>query len=489
MEELDPRATEPSGSGISGDPWSLAAIAQMTRATIAGLSPEDWRLVNGLVLPGACIDSRKLLGGEIFVPLPGARTDGHHHIPDAFRAGAGATLARRSWWSRRKAARALGIHLLVDDPLAAVQQWAAELRRILDPQVVAITGSSGKTTTKEMVLALLRSLGEVVGTVGNQNNLIGMPLTILRLRGEQRRLVLEMGTNRPGEIAALSRIARPDVAVITGIGQAHQGLLGGPRGVLAAKLEILEGLSPDGILVLPDDHDELTRQVRERWTGRTVTYGFSEQADVRAADLTCTLAGTTLVIAGIAEPLRMPLLGEGSARSALAALAAVRAMGVAHPDLEALGRLSAVPGRLQLVKRDGLTWLLDMYNASPEATESSLRFLSGLTISGRKIFVFGGMLELGEQSEALHRKVGENAGFCDAGVFMGDAARHAAPSAQAAGINQVLWCTEPAEAARFLREYLRPGDVILVKGARAAQLERVVESWDVTGERAVAGEG
>lgn len=464
---------------LPGHPWSLASIARMTRATVAGVSPQDWQVVNQVVLSGAQIDSRRVIGGEMFVPLRGERTDGHHHIPDAFRAGAGATLARRDGWSRRKAARALGIHLLVDDPLEAMQQWAAQLRRVVAPQVVGITGSSGKSTTKEMILALLGPAPEVVGTAGNQNNLIGLPLTMLRMRTGTRRLILEMGTNQPGEIAALSRMAAPDVAVITSIGQAHQGLLGGPSGVLAAKLEILEGLAAGGTLVIPDDHAALREEVGRRWTGRLVTFGFTEAADVRAVQVAYSLEGTELRVAGLEDPIHLPVLGEGAARSALSAIAALRAMGEPAPEVSRLARLRGLPGRLQLVRRGGRAWLLDMYNASPEATQGNLRFLAGLPAGGRKVFVFGGMRELGADSRALHEDVGAAAGFCDAGIFLGEEARCSAPIAQAAGVNQVLWCTELAEAARFLREYLRAGDVILVKGARASRLEDLVRELGV----------
>ncbi len=489
-EEVEPAVTPerqpPVGRGeeveLSGHPWSLASIARMTAATVAGVNPQDWRVVNRIVLSGARIDSRRVIGGEVFVPLRGERTDGHHHIPDAFHAGAGATLARRDWWSRRKASRALGIHFLVDDPLEAMQQWAARLRHVVDPQVVGITGSSGKTTTKEMMLALLgraEHAAELVGTPGNHNNLIGLPLTMLQMRTETRRLILEMGTNQPGEIATLSRIAAPDVAVITSIGQAHQGPLGGPGGVLAAKLEILEGLAAGGTLVIPDDHEALRREVAARWSGKVVTFGFTEAADVRAVEVAFSLEGTELQVAGFDERIHLPLLGEGAARSVLAGIAALRAMGEPAPDFSRLAHLRPMSGRLQLVRHRGQAWLLDMYNASPEATKGNLRFLAGLPATGRKVFVFGGMRELGEDSRALHEEVGTAAGFCDAGVFLGEQARYAAPAAQTAGVNQVLWCTELADAARFLNEFVREGDVILVKGARLSRLEDLMRELGV----------
>jgi UDP-N-acetylmuramoyl-tripeptide--D-alanyl-D-alanine ligase len=470
-----------------GHPWSLRNIAQMTRATVAGIAPEDWHLISPLVAAGVAIDSRVVRGGEVFIALPGARHDGHDFVADAFEAGAAAVLARRTWWSRRKAARAQGIHLLVDDPLVAMQEWAAALRQAVAPKVIAVTGSSGKTTTKEMILALLHNRGDVVGTTGNHNNEIGLPLTLLSVRSRTRVAVVEMGANHPGEIARLTAIARPDVAVLTCVGHAHAGLFGGRAGILAAKLEILTGLAPDGVLILPDDDPELEAVARQRWSGRILRFGRSEGADVRATATEFTLTGTRLTVADEERPLELRLLGEGAVRSALAALAVARVLGSPSADGSGLARVTPMPGRMDRRESRGVTWLLDMYNASPESTLANLDFFRQVPVQGRKVFIFGGMRELGEETEAQHKRVGGAAGFCDAGVFLGDEARIAAPEAQKAGEKQVLWCGEIREVVQFLRKYLRPGDAVYLKGARAAGLEQVAREMQVI--TATYGEG
>jgi MurE/MurF fusion protein len=461
------------------DPWSLAAIARMTRATVAGLPPADWNLVARLPAAGVALDSRQLVGGEVFVALEGERVDGHAFAAPALEAGASAALVKRAWWSRRKAARAKGIHLLVDDPIEALQDWAAALRLALAPKVIAITGSSGKTSTKELTLALLRRHGEVIGTVGNRNNEIGLPWTLLQLRGGSAWAVVELGANHVGEIARLTRICRPDVAVITCIGRAHVGRFGGAEALLEAKLEILEGLDPQGALVIPDDDERLRARAAASWAGPIVRFGFTDEAEVAARVERTGLAGTELRVRGLAVPLRVRLLGVAGARAALAALASVRALGLPDPDLDALAAVAPFPGRLDPVEANGITWLLDMYNASPESVLHALDFLARVETPGRKVFVFGGMRELGESSGAIHGEIGRAAGACDAGVFFGEEGRIVGPEAQRAGVKQVVWCDQLTDAVRFLREYLVPGDVVLLKGARASALEKVAVGMGV----------
>jgi len=485
--EPNPADSGPEATASPAHPWSLRAIAQMTRATVAGIAPEDWHLVSALVAAGVALDSRSVRGGEVFIALPGARHDGHDFIGDAFEAGAAAVLARRAWWSRRKAARAQGIHLLVDDPLAAMQAWAAALRQAVGPKVIAVTGSSGKTTTKELILALMEERGDVVGTVGNHNNEIGLPLTLLSVRSRTRIAVVELGANHPGEIARLTAIARPDVAVLTCVGHAHAGLFGGRPGILASKLEILAGLAPDGALILPDDDPELQAAARRQWSGRILRFGRSEHADVRATSTELTLQGSRVTVADEESPLVLRLLGEGAVRAALAALAVARVLGSPCADVSGLARVKPLPGRMDPRESHGVTWLLDMYNASPESTLANLGFFEQVPVRGRKVFVFGGMRELGDETEAQHQRVGAAAGFCDAGVFLGDEARIAAPEAQKAGEKQVLWCGETREVVQFLRKYLHPGDAVYLKGARAAGLEQVAREMQVID--ATYGEG
>ncbi|MCK4305873.1 MAG: UDP-N-acetylmuramoyl-tripeptide--D-alanyl-D-alanine ligase, partial [Candidatus Eisenbacteria sp.] len=492
-------------------PWSLGAIVRMTGGEVAGVSPEQWAVISSCLASGVALDSREVSGGEVFIALPGRRVDGHDFIAAAFAAGAQAALAQRARWGRVVEAPAEavrgkagpakapaetaggervtspGLHIIVDDTLEAMQRWAAGLRLQVNPRVVAVTGSSGKTTTKEMILALLRPLGNVIGTVGNRNNEIGLPWTLLTLRPGVQWAVLEMGTNHPGEIETLSRLARPDVAVISCVGYAHEGFLGGREGVLKAKLEILTGLSPGGALVIPDDDPQLEQAVAERWNGRLVRFGRTEASDIRATEISYGLDGTRLAIAGFPAPLHLQLLGEGGARAALAALAVLRALGVESVDARVMEQVAALPGRLQPMRAGRVTWLLDMYNASPESTLYNLRFLEGIEAGGRKIFVFGGMQELGESSDARHREIGRAAGFCDTGFFVGPEARTCIPEAQGAGLEETFWCASVEDAIDLLRRHLDDGDVVLLKGARSSGLERIALELGVIDES--CGEG
>jgi UDP-N-acetylmuramoyl-tripeptide--D-alanyl-D-alanine ligase len=269
------------------------------------------------------------------------------------------------------------------------------------------------------------------------------------------------------------------VAVITCIGRAHMGRFGGTEALLEAKLEILEGLDPQGALVIPDDDERLRTRAAAAWSGRIVRFGFTDEAEVAARMVRTGLTGTELRVRGLTEPLHVRLLGEAGARAALAALASVRALGLPDPDLDALARVAPFPGRLDPVVANGVTWLLDMYNASPESVLHALDFLAQAQVPGRKVFVFGGMRELGEASEAIHREIGRAAGPCDAGVFLGEEGRIVAPEAQRAGVKQVVWCDQLTDIMRFLRDYLAPGDVVLLKGARAFALERVAVGMGV----------
>jgi len=473
VEPIKPQGDNGRGAISEEHPWSLAAIARMTQATVAGISPEDWRLVSSLVAAGVTLDSRQVRGGEVFVALEGEHTNGHKFIPQAFESGASAALAKRTWWSRRKAARALGIHLLVDDPAESLQWWGAGVRQRLNPTVVGVTGSTGKTTTKELILALLGVRGPAVGTVGNRNNELGLPWSLLQVRSDTRWAVVEMGTNHPGEIRRLGDLARPDVAVITCIGQAHAGPLGGPEGVLAAKLEILEHLAPTGKLVIPDDHPKLEEALPPELEGRIVRFGWSERADVRGLGADYSIEGTRIEIEGRDQPITVPILGRGAAQGVLAALATARALGLEAIDTTPLAAVTPAVGRLQAHRAQNVTWLVDTYNASPESTMANLEFFDSISVPGRKAFVFGGMRELGDASPELHQAVGAAVGFCDAAVFVGEPARTSAPEAQKAGVNQVMWCGEASEVVPFLRRYLKPGDAVMLKGARAAGLEQV----------------
>ncbi len=474
-------------------PWTLGWVASVCRARIAGVSSADWEALSRIEPSGASIDSRRVRGGEVFVALPGSRRDGHEFVGHALRAGAVGAIVEERFLAGERVWET-GVLLVVDDCLGAMTRWAAAAREAASPRVLAVTGSSGKTTTKEIAAALLRHQGPTVATRGNRNNEIGLPLTLLELTPGTKFLVVEMGMNHAGEISRLSRTARPDVAVITCIGRAHEGFLGGREGVLEAKLEILDGMDPEsGVLVLPDDDPILRERVRKRWGGEVRLFGLGSATDYRAEQVQVSEAGTHFVLAGRIEGrIRSRLLGEAGLKSILAAVAAVHSLSGSRPNLEAVSAIEPVPGRMDAVEHEGVLWIIDSYNASPESTIGNLRFVCEGFRERRKIFVFGGMRELGGASPERHREVGSAAGGCDVCIFVGEDARQSAAPAQRAGAPHVSWYPEIGGAASELKRILRPGDIVFLKGARAAAMERIAVELGVVPPsyvKAVEGHG
>jgi UDP-N-acetylmuramoyl-tripeptide--D-alanyl-D-alanine ligase len=425
------------------------------------------------------IDSRTLTPGDLFVALRGPRHDGHDFVGQALERGAVGALVAEGRWREdtrlRDLARRGGVWLLARDPLEALQRWAREHRRELRPTTVALTGSTGKTTTKALLAAALEAAGKVHAARASHNNEIGVPLTLLGLRGHHTHLVCELGMNQPGEIRRLVAWVAPRVALITGVGLAHVGRLGGPEAILAAKLEITEGLDPEGTLVLPEEPERLQEAARERWPGRVLLFGRGPGCAVRLeGEPEWDWEGTRIRISGLAAPVRLRLLGPGAVWGALAALAVCRALEV---DLEAAAaRLSAVaplPGRLRPVEHDGIRFLLDTYNASPEASEANIRFLMRLE-ARRRLLVFGEMAELGPESRPCHERVGRLAAALDGAFFYGPEARWAHEAALAQG-GRSRHFTDREEMIEALAGELGPGDLVLLKGSRRTEMERVYE--------------
>jgi UDP-N-acetylmuramoyl-tripeptide--D-alanyl-D-alanine ligase len=318
----------------------------------------------------------------------------------------------------------------------------------------------------------------VLATAGNLNNHLGVPRTLLRLRPAHRYAVIEMGMNHPGEISLLSRLAAPAAALITDVGTAHIGHLGSREAILAAKLEILDGLDSDGPLVLPHDRwvlDRLPAAVRRR---RLITFGFDAAADWHPeGEVEFRLDGTRFATprGGL---VALSLLGSGGVLSALAALAGVEALGgdVARvaPRLESAPRH---PLRMEPRRLSGIDWVLDCYNASPESTRLAIAFLREVPHPGRRLLVLGALGELGEHADSIHRELGERAGAVETVLFVGEAARAAFEANRAAALSSLTtaWVEDAEEAAEWLRPRLRAGDLVLLKGSRRIGLERIVE--------------
>lgn len=424
-------------------------------------------------MAGVCTDSRRVAPGELFVALDGERFDGHDYVEAALRAGACAALVRES-----RAARLAGLPLLLaEDPLAAMSRLAAGWRARFDLPLVAVTGSNGKTTVKEMLrLILAEQYGAhaVLATAGNLNNHIGVPLTLLRLRHSHRAAVIEMGMNHAGELRHLSGLARPTVALVNNAGYAHVGELGSLAAVAAAKGEIYEGLGADGVAVINEDDANAPLWHALNATRRVVGFGFERAAAVGG---TCSTAagGSRLQLhtpAG-SYAAQVPLPGAHNARNALAAAAVAFALGVDGACVAGgLARLEAVPGRLQRrALRGGGTLLDDTYNASPDSVRAAIDTLM-LQPARRRLLVLGDMGELGEAGPALHAQVGAYARDrgVDGLVALGELVRHAC-AAFGDGARQF---TQVDALCADLEPALGPDCAVLVKGSRFMAMERVV---------------
>jgi UDP-N-acetylmuramoyl-tripeptide--D-alanyl-D-alanine ligase len=442
-------------------------------------APASGQNAGALAVVGYSIDSRTVGAGELFFAVRGERHDGHDFVEAALKRGAVAAVVSRARAATLPDA-ALAVPLLIaEDPLVALQALAAHVRRQWGRRVVAITGSAGKTTTKEAVAAALRAQFNVHKSQGNLNNAFGLPLELLRLEAEHEIAVVEMGMNHPGEIAALARISSPDWGVVTNVGTAHiENFADGQAGVARAKFELVDALPASGVAFLNCD-DPYVSQFGRDFAGRAVYFGAGPCADPQLLEAKEDLAGLHLRFrAGEREgSLTLKLLGAHNALNALAGLAVALEAGV---DLDAalaeLASLAAGDKRGQVIEIGGATILNDSYNSNPEALRAMIRTLAGRP-AGRRILVAGEMLELGEHGRALHAACGRAA--AEAGLDLvagvGGNAEHLAAAACSGGVAS-LFLPDADAAGQWLKQTLLPGDVVLVKGSRGVHLERAIEA-------------
>jgi len=440
-------------------------------------------------------DSRADLAGALFVPLVGERFDGHRFLEAALAGGAAAAVAQRDRLSQGEleAVAAVGPPVwLVNDTLQAYQELGRLWRRQLGVPVVAVTGSAGKTTTRELIRAALASLGPVVASSGNENNDVGAPLTLFKADASTRALVVEMGMRGLGEIERLSRCAEPDLAVITNIGTAHIGRLGSREAIATAKCEITRSLRADGVVVIPAGDPLLEAALAAGWSGRVRRVALADDLlapGTMPADLVGRLVPPATApgdAAGSREPaclevagmplITLPLAGRHNARNLLLAVAVAQELGV---DAAALTDLAVeVPGgRSRRLQLGGVTVLDETYNASPEAMLAALELLAAepLHAGGARYAVLGTMLELGESSMALHRRVAQRARSLglDGLVIVDGGPEGAAMLEAAAGLERLVRVSEPEEAIEPLLGWLRTGDRLLLKASRGVALERM----------------
>ena len=418
---------------------------------------------------GFSIDSRTVSRGDLFIALRGENHDGHAFVGDTLRAGAAAAIVHEESGSDPRLLR-------VEDTLKALQDLAHYAWQRWGRDVVAVTGSAGKTTTKDAIAGILSPAMPVGRTEGNLNNHIGLPLSMLRVPDEAQVAVLEIGMNHRGEIGTLTRIVPPKVAVVTNVGYAHiENFENGIEGIASAKSELVEGLLPGGIAVLNYD-DERVRAFGEAHPGRTVYYGFSPEAEVRAEDVELREDGVTFRVGRTI--FNSALTGRHMVRNILAGIAVARVYGIDEQRLqEPVRKLQSGKMRGQRTERDGILIIDDCYNSNPDAAKSMIDVLRDVP-ARRRIAVLGEMLELGRWSEPLHRDVGNYVARCGITVLVGirGVAEALVQGAVDAGLQKdaAYFFSDPCEAGAWLKTFAQPGDAILFKGSRGTRVEKAL---------------
>ncbi|MBN1595678.1 UDP-N-acetylmuramoyl-tripeptide--D-alanyl-D-alanine ligase [candidate division FCPU426 bacterium] len=425
---------------------------------------------------GVVIDSRQVKPGCLFVALKGNKRDGHEYLEAAIAAGAVAGLSQQTPEKQPL--------VVVKNTRAALGDLAAAYRQLFSNlRVAAITGSSGKTTTKEMLGVILARRGKVLESEGNYNNDLGVPLTVLRLTAKHQLAVVEMGMNAPGEIRRLAHIARPWMGIITNIGDAHIGAFRNRRALANAKLELLSRLEPGGMSVLNADDPYLAKAASG--LQRVLTFGMVPHADVRVLEAGVHLAGTHAVLghASQREEIRLKALGVHQAWNAAAAVAGAVALGISFKAAcDALtGFRPKTSMRLELLRIGQHRLINDAYNSNPQSASAALELLAELPSPGKKYFVVGSMLELGVRSPEAHRELGHQAAISgiDGLITVGSEARSVAVGARrAGGIRWMAKLDSVMEVMKTLQPQLSvQGDLILVKGSRGIGLEAFVEEF------------
>lgn len=425
-------------------------------------------------LSAVATDSRAIDAGALFVALRGERFDGHDFVEDAFARGACAALVERSWAGVDRTAS--GPLLVVDSTLQALGAMARAYRRRWDIPVVAVVGSAGKTTTKEMIAAVLGQRYCVLKTIGSENNEIGVPRTLLQLTPSHEAVVLELAARQVGDIRYLCSVAEPTIGVLLNIGTAHLEFFGSVEGVAKAKGELLDYLD-DPLTALVNADDRVVVQELKRTKGRLLTFGFARESEFRGERLVLDQKGCGHFLLH-RVPIDLNIPGRHHAYNALAAAAIGRILGVPWVGIQrALADFRAVRQRGEIVRKNGISVINDCYNASPSSVSAALDLLVAVP-GARKIAVLGDMLELGAESGPLHATVGEKAAECaDVVLAAGRESVHLVAAARAAGMPQdaARHFEQPEQLGEFAAAHVRRGDVVLVKASRGMAFERVVE--------------
>ena len=432
------------------------------------------------IVTGVSIDSRAVNKGDLFVALAGEQTDGHNYLAQALEQGAAGVVI-----SREDAIAEYGLqnYILAEDGAVFLQTLAHWLRQNTDIPVIAVTGSTGKTSTKDFLAAVLAPLGDVVVTKGNHNNELGMPLTICRLEEDTKAMVVEMGMRGLGQIDFLCNIAQPKYGLITNIGKTHCELLGSQENIAQAKCELLSHIPSDGMIALNSSDRALIAPWLDTCKGRIVWYdstGRDKNAEYRAENIIQHAEGITyeLHAGDHSEKIHLAVHGVHNVSNSMAAIAIAREVGVDWKSIvSALAQAKLTGMRLDITKNaDGVTVINDAYNANPDSMKSAISVLMNQEGS-RKIAVLGDMYELGKYEEQSHREVGNEAAVqhVDYLIAVGQLGALIGESAQMAGC-RVDFAKDNAEASSLLRQYIKIGDAVLVKGSRGMKMEQIVQS-------------
>jgi UDP-N-acetylmuramoyl-tripeptide--D-alanyl-D-alanine ligase len=449
----------------------------LTLARIAEFVSATGDFVSADVAQGYSIDSRSIGRGQLFFAVKGERLDGHDFVRSALEKGAVAAVVGKNQLGRYPEKKGL---LAVEDTLVALQTLATAVRKLWGKPLIAVTGSAGKTTTKEAIAHVLSTRYRVLKSEGNFNNHFGLPLMLLKLEPEHDVAVIEMGMSHAGEIRALAKIAQPEMGVVTNVAAVHLEFFDSLAGIARAKYELIESLPPNGTAVLNAD-DEYVSQFGRDFKGKVVMYGTRAGAEVRAENIRSM--GTEgcefdVVIGSVREHARMPLVGEHNVLNALAALAVGLERGLKPSGaVTALATLAAADKRGQVLQLGNITVINDCYNSNPKALESMVNALSAMA-GRRRIVVAGEMLELGPAGEQLHRQAGAYIAEKKVDALLGvrGLAQAMVESAKRAG-TRAEFVAAPEEAGDWLAREARDGDVVLLKASRGVKLEKALETW------------
>jgi UDP-N-acetylmuramoyl-tripeptide--D-alanyl-D-alanine ligase len=431
------------------------------------------------VAQGYSIDSRTVGSGQLFLAVKGERLDGHDFVEAALGRGAVAAVVRQDQLGRYPKETRL---LAVGDTLVALQTLATAVRKLWGKPLIAVTGSAGKTTTKEAIAHVLGARFRVLKSAGNFNNHFGLPLMLLKLEPEYDVAVIEMGMSHAGEIRALAKIAQPEIGVVTNVAPVHLEFFDSLAGIARAKYELIESLPAGAVAVLNAD-DEFVSQFGRDFKGRVVMYGTRAAADVRAEKIQSK--GTEgaefdVVIGGVREHARLPLVGEHNVLNALAAVAVGLERGLKPSEaVGALATLAPAEKRGQVLQVGNITVINDCYNSNPKALEAMVDALAGMA-ANRRIVVAGEMLELGPAGEEMHRRAGQHIAEKKIDLLVGvrGLARAMVEGAKQSGA-RAEFVTASEDAGEWLAREARDGDVILLKASRGVKLEKAMEVWKV----------